>query len=125
MAQFLLVMASLLLTRLYSPQDFGLLAVYVSMLAIILLLASLRYDLAIPLPKNDNEAADVAVLSLILVVITSCLVSIIVWVFGENIAQILDLPSFASHLWLLPLGVLFEEHIMFSEIGWSGTKTLD
>ena len=107
MAQILLVIASPMLTRLYTPEDFGLLAVYVSMLAITLLLASLRYDLAIPLPKNDVEAADIAVLSLILVVITSFLVAIIVLVSRENIAEILDLPELVSHLWLLPLGTLF------------------
>ena len=106
MGQFLLVMASPLLTRLYSPHDFGLLAVYTSMLAITLLLASVRYDLAIPLPEDDAEAANIVALSLILVGIASFLVAIMVLVFRGYIAKILDLPELVSHLWLLPLGTL-------------------
>lgn len=60
-AQLLAVLAAPLLTRLYTPEDFGLLAVYASLLGLIAVIASLRYELAIPLPTDDTEAAAVAV----------------------------------------------------------------
>jgi len=53
-AQILLVLAAPLLTRLYTPEDFGLLAVYASLLALIGVISSLRYELAIPLPEDDG-----------------------------------------------------------------------
>ena len=65
--QAITVLAAPLLTRLYSPEDFGLLAVYTSLLMTIGVIASLRYQLAIPLPKSDEEAAHVVVLSLFIV----------------------------------------------------------
>ena len=66
-AQMLTVLAAPLLTRLYSSEDFGLLSVYTSLLALIGVISSLRYELAIPLLEDDGEAAKVAVLSLIFV----------------------------------------------------------
>lgn len=50
--QLLRVLAAPLLTRLYSPDDFGLLAVYASLSALIGGTSSLRYELAFPLPEN-------------------------------------------------------------------------
>ncbi|MCF8053877.1 MAG: oligosaccharide flippase family protein [Deltaproteobacteria bacterium] len=105
-AQILLVLAAPLLTRLYSPEDFGLLAVYASLLALIGVVSCLRYELAIPLPENDQEAANVAALCLILVAISSLLTVLLVVLLGEAIAVTLSVPKLANYFWLLPVGVL-------------------
>lgn len=106
-AQVALILASPLLTRLYTPEDFGLLAVYMSMLAIFLLLSSLRYDIAIPLPEEDSEATSIAALSLILVVLIFSFVAIFVLIFRMPLAEFLGMPIMAAYFWLLPLGILF------------------
>ena len=72
-AQLLLVLAAPILTRLYTPEDFGLLAIYTSLLALAGVISSLRYELAIPLPKEDEEAANTAVLCLGLIAISALL----------------------------------------------------
>jgi O-antigen/teichoic acid export membrane protein len=105
-AQILLVLAAPLLTRLYTPENFGLLAVYASLLALIGVVSSLRYELAIPLPEDNTEAANVAVLSLLLVVINTGLSAILVSLLAKPIATILGSPALASYLWLLPVGIL-------------------
>lgn len=107
-AQMLLVLASPLLTRLYSPEDFGLLAVYASLLAMIGVIACLRYELAIPLPEDEQEAANVAALSLLIAFVIAMLSALIVVAFGESIAQSLGLPVLAGCLWLIPIGVLLK-----------------
>jgi len=94
------------LTRLYSPQDFGLLAVYASLLALINVISSLRYELAIPLPKDDEEAAHIVVLSLVIVIGTTLLTSLLVIFFSEAIAKALGVEMLAGYLWLLPIGVV-------------------
>ncbi len=104
--QAVVVLASPLLTRLYSPEDFGVLAVYASLLAIIGVIASLRYQLAIPLPEKDEEAAHVTVLSLLVVLGMTLLTILVVAFFREPIAQAVNVPVLASYLWLLPLGLL-------------------
>lgn len=105
-AQLLMILAAPLLTRLFAPEDFGVLAVYGSLLALIGVFASLRYELAIPLPEDDAEAASVAVLSLLLVALTTVLSGALVALLGTAIAEVLGLQALAGYLWLLPAGVL-------------------
>lgn len=105
-AQLLLVAASPILTRFYSPQDFGLLAVFSGLLSLIGIVASARYELAIPLPKSADEAANVAGLSLLIVFGTALLTMFAVFFFDSWIGYALGVPELASYSWLLPLGVL-------------------
>lgn len=104
-AQALMILAAPALTRLYSPEDFGLLAVYTSLLSISVVVASLRYELAIPLPNTDSEAANVVVLSLVMVLITTLLSAGIALSFGGKISEILNTPGLARYIWLLPVGL--------------------
>ncbi|WP_026304841.1 lipopolysaccharide biosynthesis protein [Thioalkalivibrio sp. AKL8] len=104
--QIIVVAASPILTRLYSPEDFGLLAVYAGLLGILGVIASLRYQLAIPLPESDEEAASVAVLSLLLVLGMTAVSALIVGLWGEPITTALNTPALEPYLWLLPLGLL-------------------
>lgn len=105
-SQVLLVLAAPILTRLYSPEDFGLVAVYAGLLGLVVVVASLRYELAIPLPEDDLEAAHIVVLSLLMVLGMTILSSCAVFFFGDFICLKLNVPVLASYLWLLPIGVL-------------------
>jgi len=103
--QGIVVLSSPLLTRLYSPEDFGLLAVYASLLMTLGVVASLRYQLAIPLPEDDQEAANVVILSLLVVLGMSILSLIAVFFFRVQIAHLVSSPSLSNYLWLLPPGL--------------------
>lgn len=105
-AQVLAVLAAPLLTRLYTPEDFGLLAVYASLLGLVAVIASLRYELAIPLPECDTEAANLVALSLLLVVVNTVFFGALTLLLRQPIANALGVPALAAYLWLLPLGVL-------------------
>lgn len=104
--QIIVVAASPLLTRLYSPEDFGLLAVYAGLLGILGVIASLRYQLAIPLPESDEEAASITVLSLLVVLGMTLSCAIVVGIWAQDISVLLNTPDLARYLWLVPIGVL-------------------
>ncbi|MCW4152614.1 oligosaccharide flippase family protein [Halomonas sp. 18H] len=104
-AQLIVIAASPVLTRLYTPEDFGLLAVYAGILGILGAIASLRYQLAIPLPESDEEAASIAMLSLIMVVSTTLCSAVGVWLWGNQLVSLLNTPNLAPYLWLIPLGL--------------------
>lgn len=106
LGQALTLLASPLVSRLYTPGDFGILAVYASLLAVIAVAASLRYELAIPLPADERTAVSVLVLSLALVTGTTVVAGAAVWMFGEQIGVLVGAPEIAEYLWLLPVGVL-------------------
>lgn len=105
-SQLLLLLAAPFLTRLYTPEDFGLLAVFAGLLALISVASCLRYELAIPLPEDEKEAVNIAFLCLILVIASSLLTAILVISVGESIAIAIGVPHLIPHLWLLPVGVL-------------------
>lgn len=104
-AQLLMILASPLLTRLYTPEDFGLLAVYAGLLSLFTVISSLRYELAIPLPESDQEAAHVTLLSFFIVVIITIISGLITIFAGNQVAILLGSPKLAEYFWLLPLGV--------------------
>lgn len=105
--QVLAVISAPLLTRLYSPEDFGLFAVYAGLLSIFTIIASMRYELAIPLPEDDQTAADIVVLSLTIVMCTSIISALFVFFFGDWLVMKIGVPALGNKIWLLPLGVVF------------------
>ncbi|HYD78287.1 MAG TPA: oligosaccharide flippase family protein [Paucimonas sp.] len=105
-AQAAAVLAAPLLTRLYTPQDFGLLAVFAALLSLISVIAGLRYETAIPLPEDGAEAAALAALGLLCVALVSALSAIPIFLYGTEIAAWLNTPRLADYFYLVPLGAL-------------------
>jgi O-antigen/teichoic acid export membrane protein len=103
--QAIVVLASPILTRLYTPEDFGVLAVYSSLLGILSTVAALRYELAIPLPEKDEDAAALVVISLSIIVGMSLLAELGVWLWGDQLARMVNAQTLRSYLWLLPVGM--------------------
>ena len=61
-SQSILVAATPILTRLYGPEEFGTLAIFSSLHAILAVVLTFKYDLAIILPKDDETAFSLAIL---------------------------------------------------------------
>ncbi len=106
-AQLIVVAASPILTRLYTPDDFGLLAVFAGILGILGVIASLRYQLAIPLPEADEEALNVGALSFLVLTALTVVLAMITWLFGSDLVLLLNTPELGPYLWLLPVGFMF------------------
>lgn len=105
-AQAIAILAAPVLTRLYTPDDFGVLGVYAAILGIVSVVASLRYEQAIPLPRRPGIAACVLVLSLSVVIAVTLVSAAVVFAFGPDIAAWTRIPSHSHILYLVPVGVL-------------------
>lgn len=105
--QAIMVLASPLLTRIYSPDDFGLLAIYISLLGMISVVATLRYQFAIPLPDKDNRAASIVLLGLIIVCVISAITFTVILFLHKQIALALNSEEIEPYLWVIPVGILF------------------
>lgn len=105
-SQLILIASSPLLTRLYTPDDFGVFAIFTGILAVLVVISTLRYEFAIPLPEKDEEAASLTLLGLIVVLSISFIIGIIVLLFSDNIAHWLKTPILSKYLYLLPFGIL-------------------
>jgi O-antigen/teichoic acid export membrane protein len=94
-----------ILTRIYSPEDFGVLSVFMAAIAIIVPLASMRYVVAVPLPKNDKLAFNLFALCFILVFCVTIVVSFLLWIFSPYFFEITSQKIPLSYVWLVSLGV--------------------
>ena len=106
-AQLLSILLRPILSRLFSPESFGIFSVYSSLVGIIMILSSLKYDDAIVLPKSDKESTNVLGLALIINFIINTLIFILVILFGKGLISFLGLPSNfpVPMLYIIPLGV--------------------
>lgn len=93
------------LTRLFSPREFGVYAVYTSLLALGLVVACLRYEVAITLPREPTDAANLLALSFGVTSVVTVLLGVAMWVLREPIARWTGSRTFAMAYWLLPLAV--------------------
>ena len=98
--------AAPVISRIYSPDDFGLLATFAAFLALLVAAASLRYEWAIPLAQDQSEARNLLVLGASLVVAIGLVTGMVVLLAGPQIADLVGAPDVAPYLWLLPLGIL-------------------
>jgi O-antigen/teichoic acid export membrane protein len=106
LAQALTVLTSPILTRIYSPGDYGILSLFISIMAMLAIIACWRYELAIVLPEKDDDAVNLLVLSILISLGMGILTLIIVAIFHQQIADLLNAPELSIWLWFLPLSLL-------------------
>lgn len=104
-AQLINILILPILTRLYSPEAFNALALYVAILSILVTIASLKFETAIPLPKSNKIAKNLLLLSLISVFLLSITTLIILILYFDKINQLTN-QQISSYLLLLPIGML-------------------
>ena len=105
-SQLITVAAAPILTRLYGPESYGLLATFSSLLGLIAVVCSLSYEMAIAVPEDEAEAVALVWLCYGLVAITTGLTVLGVVLLGDQLVDWLNEPRLNPLLWLLPVGVL-------------------
>ena len=70
LAQFVFVLATPILTRVYTPEQLGTFGLYSALVLILSRFAGFRYELAIPLPRQDRIAANLVLLTTLLTVLS-------------------------------------------------------
>lgn len=94
-----------LLTRLYSPDDFGLLNLFLTIGGVLVLFSAGEYQNAIVLPKEDRKANALVHLSLIILIITTIIV-IFSALFSKQIAFLFDAPALSKWYRLMPVYII-------------------
>ncbi|MBR4531776.1 oligosaccharide flippase family protein [bacterium] len=104
-AQIIPFAVSPVLTRLYSPDDFGVLALFFSICSILSVVAAGRYELSIVIPEKDEEAANIVALAIWISVFFALFMQIVFAVFNSGIASLLGNESISFWLYFVPLVV--------------------
>ncbi|WP_456428448.1 lipopolysaccharide biosynthesis protein [Rhodocaloribacter sp.] len=114
-ALLLAYLAKPVLTRLYTPEAFGLADVFVALLGVLIPISSLRYEDALMLPGDDRAAASVLGLAAALVAGFVGLTGVLL-LWRDAFAGFLGAPALASWLWLLPPALLVMRAAKLSEL---------
>jgi len=105
-AQAIPIAISPILTRIYTPEDFGFLALYMSILGFFSTAVTGKYELAIMLPKKDSDAFSIVILSILISLFISLLSFIVIFIFNTQITNILANKEISKWLYLLPISIL-------------------
>ena len=95
------------ITRLYGPEAFGALGVFMSVAEILIPIAALTYPMAIVLPEEDSDAKNLILLSFLISLCTAVIVGASLLQFKDWIIPRFSLQSIGDLLLLLPLAMLF------------------
>jgi len=101
-AQVIAIIASPVITRLYGPESFGLLALFTSITGIIGVIACMRYELAIMLPSDDKDSINILGLCFLMVTIITVITSIGLFLGSGALLSILNAQDLAPYVWLVP-----------------------
>ncbi len=106
LGQAITVIVLPILTRPYSPSDFGAMAVFVSLVVPLSAIAAFRYDMAIPLQTSDREAGSLLWLSGLLILLFTAFLTVILVPLSPRVAQLAQVPELEPYLWLAPVAFM-------------------
>ena len=106
-AQAIPIAISPILTRIYTPEDFGVLALFVAITSIFGSIANGRYELAIMLPKKDEDAINIFALGFIITLAISLVLLILVILFNSYFVKLLNNKEIGLWLYFVPVAVSF------------------
>lgn len=107
LAQVVLLGTAPILTRLYSPEDFGVLALFTTTCAMLNCFSSLCYERAILLPKEDRDALSIVILGGVILIVTTLMVTCLTFLLKPAINSSFPALQTNAHLiQILPLGMV-------------------
>jgi len=96
-----------LISRLYSPEDFGNFQVLLSTIGIFSVISSFKYEMAIVIPKRNKEADAVYSLALVILMTTTIIFSTLLYVFGKVLLSLLNAQVLEPYVFLMVLAIFF------------------
>ena len=106
-AQSIPIATSPILTRIYTPEDFGVFALFISITSILATIANGRYELAIMLPKKDEDAINIFALGFIITCIMTIITFAVILIFNDYLTNLLVNKEIGFWLYFVPLALFF------------------
>ena len=107
-AQIIPMLLMPVLTRMYSPDDFGVLELFVSVTTILGSIANLRYELSIVLPDRKEDAWNIMSLGFLIAFVLSIILQILIGFFADTIAGLLNNSQIKFWLYFVPITVFLQ-----------------
>lgn len=102
-AQIITIVATPILVRLYSPEDFGVLAIFLALSNIIGALSTGQYEYAICLPERDDDAKHIFLLGLIISACISLLAFFGIVIWNSRFSEFLNTDKLSWWIYFIPI----------------------
>lgn len=102
LSQIIPLCAMPILSRLFTPEEFGVYAFYFSIVTLLIVFSTGRYEFAIPLPKEKKDAWHILVLSLLILCLFCLLLALIIVFSNKQIIGFLNRPAIGKWFYLVP-----------------------
>lgn len=105
-AQIIPLLATIVLTRIFTKDQFGIFFIYSSLGMVLSMVISLKLELAIVLPKKREDSSILFITSLIITLTLSIVILFFIITFFNPITSLLGEKSIGNLLYILPLSLL-------------------
>jgi len=105
-AQIINMVLSPVLTRIYTPEEYGLISVFTAILGSLSFVGAFNYDMGIPISEDDEEAINVFILSIIILISSISILSVFLLFLNEEILKLFNASKLMDYSYLIPLGLL-------------------
>ena len=105
LGQLIPLIISPFITRLYTPKELGLLAIFSSISVILGSVVNGRYEQALVLVKTEKEANHLTILSLFISLVVSLLLFLLFIFFTPHLLDFFNEPDLAFWIYLIPIVV--------------------
>ena len=108
-AQAIPILIAPILTRIYTPSEFGVFAIFASICAIIEPISNGRYELAILLPEKDNDSKNLFVLGFLIALSLTLVLSLLLLIPASRrfILSMFEDVNIGYWLYFVPVSLLF------------------
>ncbi|GIU01295.1 polysaccharide biosynthesis protein [Sulfurovum sp. TSL6] len=106
-AQAIPIAISPILTRIYTPEDFGVFALFMAITGLFSVVASGRYELALMIPKEDEDAINIFALGMTIVLFLALFLLTLVVLFNKSLTSILNNDEIGYWLYFVPIALFF------------------
>lgn len=102
-AQAITLLALPVITRIYTPREFGVLALFISILTTFSAISCMRFEIAIPVPEQDGDAINLVALALAICLSMSLISGVALFFWQQHILNLFGDRNIAGYLWLVPV----------------------
>ena len=105
MAQLIALFSAPIISRLYEPSDFGILAIYIISASILNVVSALTYERALVLPGEQKQANALLLVCFIALTTITAFAVLLFTLLHDDIAILLDAPQVSFWLLFVPITV--------------------
>lgn len=105
MSQVIPFVVAPILSRIFSPEEFAVLANFMAIVSVIGIISTGRLELAVPIPVEQKKAQDIVFTGFVITLLLGIL-SILIPLFAYQIGEMYNDSQLPKYLWIVPLAVI-------------------